>query len=902
MSKEFIMKEFPHFIDVQPPKRFVDELKSPLHTVSPSHFCTEKALAENEVSAIGAFLDKSFPDPEGLLDTVCGDFEAFLGVCGISGDRYPIRLVGSPVYEGEAHQIAVAESGVTVTAGSCEGIRRALYFLEDEMIKRGGPILARGTKERRAWVKTRISRCFFSPRNRSGSEEDDELVNGGDYYPDNYLSRLAHDGVNGLWIYTHMETLVSTTLHPEFSEKSELRQKNLNRIIEKCRKYGIRVFAFFSEPHRKHTNGHPEVEGNTLWNGGKTFCTSTPEGREFCADAMYKLFTACPRLGGIINLCQGEYITSCASALPVIKCPHCGNKSAGEVLADTMDCFAEGMRRAGATDAECIAWTYGMRTWDIPNIRDYVCHMPKDVIELQNFEEGGWNEQLGKKRLATDYWLSYTGPSEMFEATAEEARASGVKMYAKLQVCNSHEIATVPYIPAPGLLFDRYQYMHKAGISGVMQCWFFGNYPCMMSKAAGELSFIEDFSDKHAYLRSLAALTWGPERADEVASVWEQFEDAYRDYPTSIGFSYHGPMHAGPTWILQLIPKNIETSHTWVGNLPTTGDRLPNALLGSHTMEECFTLCHSMQSKWKEGLAHLQRISGCGKDDESREQLSVAKALALLFESGTNIVEFYLLREKLGRGEGNAMELLARMREIFAVEKANSLKLCELCEADSRLGFHSEAETYQFHGDRLLHRVAALDFILENEFPEVEARIKEGKAPFDYYTSDYKGCPSYFVGTRAEAEWIDFKPKRETPSARMRVWRENGRIYMEFNDAREGYFVLYPERKLQYSNPSLGFYQNGEVAPRRSYTGGDSFLLYGMNEQEIAAEYARYSVQVSQEHEGTDLVVSVSEGEFDALGMFECGVVCSSGDTLNGGELWSVEPSPDIYVRFFWDK
>lgn len=896
------MKEFSSFVDVQPPLGFVDELRSPLHAAPPAHFCSDQALADGEVSAIGLFLDRSFPDPEGLLDTVYGDFETFAKVSGIWGDRYPIRLVCSSAYEGEAHCISADEGGVTVTAGSCEGIRRALYFLEDTMIKREAPILARGKKERRAWVKTRISRCFFSPRNRSGKEEDDELVNGGDYYPDNYLSRLAHDGVNGLWIYTHLETLVCTTLHPELAQKSALRQKNLNRIIEKCRKYGIRIFVFFSEPHRKHTSGHPEVLGNTLWNGSRTFCTSTPEGREFCADAMEKLFRACPRLGGIINLCQGEYITSCASALPEIHCPHCGNKSAGEVLADTMDCFAEGMRRAGATEAECIAWSYGMRVWDIPNIRDYVRHMPKDVIELQNFEEGGWNEQLGKKRLATDYWLSYTGPSEMFEATADEAKKNGIKMYAKLQVCNSHEVATVPYIPAPGLLFDRYQYMHGAGISGVMQCWFFGNYPCMMSKAAGELSFIEDFSDKHAYLRSLASLTWGPARAEEVACVWELLEDAYKDYPTNIGFSYGGPMHAAPTWILQLIPKNTDPSYTWVGNLPTTGDRLAACLRGCHTMEECFLLCHSMQSKWRRGLERMRAITGCGEDRESREQLSVVSALSVLFESGTNIVEFYLLREKLGRGEGNAVEILARMREIFAVEKQNSRRLCELCENDSRLGFHSEAETYQFHKERLLHRIAALDFVLENEFPEVEARVREGKAPFDYYTLDYKGCPCYRVGERREAAWIDFESDRETPSARMRVWREDGRIYMELHDTRGGYFVLYPERRLQYPTPALGFYPNGEISPRRSYTGGDSFLYHGMNEAEIAAEYARYRVEVSKENEGTDLVISVNEKEFDELGMFECGAVCSSGDTLHGGLLWDIEPKPDIRVRFFWDK
>ncbi|MBO4980182.1 MAG: hypothetical protein J6D16_07225 [Clostridia bacterium] len=896
------MKEFPAYIDVQPPRAFVDELKKPLHSEKPSHFCAECQPREGEVRAFGLFLDKKFPDPEGLLDTVYEDFEAFAKVCGVWGDRYPIGLLFAANYEGEAHRIEVDEGGVRVTAGNAEGIRRALYFLEDSMIKRGGPVLARGSAERNAWVKTRISRCFFSPRNRSGNEEDDELVNGGDYYPDNYLSRLAHDGVNGIWIYTHIETLVRTTLQPQFAEKSELRQKTLNRIIEKCRRYGIRVFVFFSEPHFKHTNGHPEVQGNRLWNGKRTFCTSTPEGREFCADAMYKLFTACPRLGGIINLCQGEYTTSCASALPIIDCPHCGSKSAGEVLADTMDCFAEGMRRAGATGAECIAWSYGMRTWDIPNVRDYVRHLPMDVIELQNFEEGGWNEQLGKKRLATDYWLSYTGPSEMFEATADEARVSGVKMYAKLQVCNSHELATVPYIPAPGLLFDRYKYMHKAGVSGVMQCWFFGNYPSVMSRAAGELSFARDFSDKHAYLRSLASLTFGEKHAEEMACVWETFEEAYKNYPTSINFSYLGPMHAGPTWILQLIPKNTETSHTWVGDLPTTGDRLPNVLRGTHTMEECLTLCERMRSGWREGLSLMERIEGCGEDGESREQLSVARALSVLFDSGTNIVEFYLLREKLGRGKGEARELLARMREIFDAEKENARRLCTLCEEDSRLGFHGEAERYQFHRARLEHRIKALDFVLETEFPEVEARIGKGMPPFDYYTADYKGSPSYLVGSRAEAEWIDFRPSGETPSARMRVWREDHRVYMELCDTRGGYFVLYPERHLQYSNPAVGIYPDGEIRPRLSYTGGSSFLHYGMDEERIAAEYACYRVEVLHKQEGTDLLVSMDESELDELGMFDLGVVCSSGDTLCGGQLWDLEPNPSVYARFVLKK
>jgi hypothetical protein len=88
----------------------------------------------------------------------------------------------------------------------------------------------------------------------------------------------------------------------------------------------------------------------------------------------------------------------------------------------------------------------------------------------------------------------------MFKSTAEFAKKYGKTLYAKTQVCCSHEVASVPYIPVPGNLFDKYKAMHALGVKGVMQCWYFGNYPSLMNKAAGELAFLNDFSDKEAFL------------------------------------------------------------------------------------------------------------------------------------------------------------------------------------------------------------------------------------------------------------------------------------------------------------------------------------------------------------------------------------------------------------------
>ena len=69
-------------------------------------------------------------------------------------------------------------------------------------------------------------------------------------------------------------------------------------------------------------------------------------------------------------------------------------------------------------------------------------------------------------------------------------------MFAKMQVCCSHEIASVPYIPTPGIIFKKFAAAHALGVTGVMECWYFGNYPSLMSKAAGELAFENDFSDE----------------------------------------------------------------------------------------------------------------------------------------------------------------------------------------------------------------------------------------------------------------------------------------------------------------------------------------------------------------------------------------------------------------------
>ena len=115
-------------------------------------------------------------------------------------------------------------------------------------------------------------------------------------------------------------------------------------------------------------------------------------------------------------------------------------------------------------------------------------HIPKGVILQHNFETGGFNRQLGKMWSAWDYWLSTPARAQLFERVLRERRGDGARVSAELQVGCSRETATAQVVPAPSLL-HRNKAMRRLGVSAAMHSWYFGTYPSLMTRAAGELSF-----------------------------------------------------------------------------------------------------------------------------------------------------------------------------------------------------------------------------------------------------------------------------------------------------------------------------------------------------------------------------------------------------------------------------
>lgn len=778
------------FFDKQPPLLFVDELKKPVHLVKPSWFKRREA-ADDEVLVDGAYLSNSFPDEEGLLETATADFNRFLTLYEVAGNRYPIRIVKGETTVFEAFTIQVTESGCTILSADTEGVRRALIYLEDEMCRRSGALLPAGEISRHPVIRERITRGFFSPTNRP-PKNIDELMDDVDYYPDEYLNRLAHDGTNGLWIYTHFHDLLTSDIVPEHGKESAQRIDKLKRVVAKCKRYGVKVWIFGVEPFALATDvaeAHPDMVGPKGWNGRRCVCTYSEEGAAYCVELTRRLMEQVPDLGGIIDITFGERPSSCASSDAHCQCPRCRQHSHGEALAHTIDLLKEGIRQAGSK-ADFVSWTYAHRESDYADIEEYVRLAPDDVMLMENFEDAGYPKQLGKVRQAIDYWLSYAGPSEMYAHAAKVANREGKHLFAKMQVCCSHELATVPYIPAPGILFEKYMAARRFGVEGVMQCWYFGNYPSLMSKAAGELSFSGSYTDKRAFLKHLAGIYSG-DQADELVSAWELFDQAYQNYPINIMFSYYGPMHDAVVWEMALQPKDTSLPRSWQLMDKPDGDRIGECLQSGHTLEEAVELSSRMRSAWKEGISLLP-------ENTPFEQRTVAEAIGLLLSSGHNILDFYRLRESLAYIPEQAEPLLDRMDAIIDEEIAHSEAMIPLCQTDLRLGYHSEAEGFKFFPEKLRSRIDALKAVKRNEFALVRQRVSQHLAPLSWYEGD---ASSGYLMTKGSLDDAIYTPVGDKSS--FRVAYDDKNLYVELLSCTDVRYCLNFEYRLLWPSPGI---------------------------------------------------------------------------------------------------
>lgn len=682
-----------------------------------------------------------FPQGWADLQTALSSLERVLRAKGVMqrAGAWPVKMVCNASLGKEEFSLRTASDGAVLQASDADGMRRAVYLFEDQVCAAEGASVLAGEWQRRPFVRHRISRCFFGPTYRAPFFVD-ELSNDIDYYPEEYLNKLAHEGVNGLWLTMYFHDLPSS-IFPGRGSQAEQRFAKLRQTVQRCARYGIRIYVFFSEPKlfgdasyavpAKDAEGHPELIGGKH-DGWGFFCTSTDAGRKYLEESVGTLFAAVPELGGMINIMYGEDNGSCVAHQLgkhlLCKCPRCLERIPGEIFREEAERMTRAMRKS-SPHAEFIGWFYAPGQRDGSLLSDQLeavaGYWPEDSGMMLNFESGGYTEQLGKKRVVFDYSLAYVGPSELFRKVAKQV----VKPAVKLQVGCSHEDASVPFIPVPGNLYEKYKVMHELGVYAAMQCWYFGNYPGLMNRAAGALSFEPFPENEQNFLEELARPDWR-RFAPQVARAWQYFASGYRQFPGNLAFEWYGPLHHSIVWPWHLFPVDQPISPSWImKNFPeVSGDRIGECLAYYHTLEEALILCTQMSDFWAKGCVLLEPLRQEFAGDAARQaDLDLAYAINLQMKSTKNLLEFYFLREEMLYLKKDHLEAMA---DLVRREIRNTEEMCQLCLRDGRLGYHSEAEGYLFFPEKLSARKRLLEELLSEDFPRFDLQA----AWVDQYT------------------------------------------------------------------------------------------------------------------------------------------------------------------------
>ncbi|MHB9024117.1 MAG: glycoside hydrolase family 20 zincin-like fold domain-containing protein [Armatimonadota bacterium] len=664
------------------------------------------------------------------------------------------RIVLTVAGEGdpESYSLEIDGEMITVTGGGSAGVLYGVYALEEMMKFRGAPALYRGTHTRKPVFETRIYRSPLA------HYHGDELLKKLEAYPETMLRRLSHQGFNGIWLHSAFRDMVTTSVFPEFGEGSDERLARLNDLIQRAAAYNIKVYIYLTEPLGLPENDpffdrHPHVRGmryvpgfgwggSDMWGGPQSaLCTSTPEVQLFLRESTEGLFTQAPGLGGLILISASEHHHHCYSHVdlcgsqsgdpqfaPAQECPRCTERPPAEVVAEIINTI-----HAGATavdpQARIIAWSWSWGQYEPEPQTGIISRLAPGVIVMAGFEAGTWTMRDGREYANEEYSLTRVGPSGKFHGISETARATGHRMYAKIQVGTTHESANIPYLPVMGKVALKMERMREEGVGGYMGCWNFGNFLSPVTELVHFLSW-EPYPDSGDLLQSLAVRDFGKSAAPRVLLAWEQFCAATDHYPFCqflLGLGIHT---RGPAYPFSLTPTGAPTPMNW---MPIPEDEWGD----DHSfwtdklgVQEIMHSYAALLDGWVDGVRALEGALPLTAGVQHRRlerQIGVAWLFYHQILSTYNFLDFIETRNDLLQEQDSisAQVLLAKLEQIIRLERDHCRWVPPILAQDPLLGFHGEAFTYLLTQENVERKIKQLDGLLTDDIPAYRARLQQ---------------------------------------------------------------------------------------------------------------------------------------------------------------------------------
>jgi hypothetical protein len=511
-----------------------------------------------------------------------------------------------------------------------------------------------------------------------------------DPYRDGLLERLARLGINGVWLHVVLRDLApGGAAFPEFGAGHEKRLTNLRAIVARAKKHGIGVYLYLNEPRAmpgEFFRNRAEMAG--VKEGDFTaMCTSNPAVRQWLTDATAHVFGQVPDLGGAFTITASEGLTNCASHGKWKSCPHCQNRTDAEIIAEVNAAIADGVHR-GNPKANVLAWDWGWR--DHGDAAEIIARLPRSVWLMSVSEWGLPLDRGGVKTTVNEYSISAVGPGPRATQHWKLAQRAGLKTAAKVQLSNSWELGSLPYLPVMDLVAVHCHNLASAGLDGMMLSWTLGGYPSPNLEIAARLA-AKPTPPVGEVLGAIATERYGAAGAMAARQAWATFSAAFSDYPFHADVLYKSPVQIGPA--NPLYAKKTGYKATMSG-FPY--DDL-DAWRGPYSEGVFTTQFERVAEGWRLGFAPLQAAVDKAPTERRAEalaELRYAKAAAIHFQSVANQAAFVLARNTLAeRGEtlsvAEERQLRGTMRRRLQSEIMLAHRLFTLAREDSRIGFEA---------------------------------------------------------------------------------------------------------------------------------------------------------------------------------------------------------------------
>lgn len=390
-------------------------------------------------------------------------------------------------------RIDVDNKLVSVCGYDNRGISQGLYYLEDCMTFRKAPFLKKGTVLRRP---------LYSP----------QMVHSGyklDYYPNEHLSAIAHEGRDAILVFVNDV------------DKTPMGYLDFNELIARAARYGLDVYAYSYLKSEKHPD-EPDAEAYYEGNYGK-------------------LFRMCPGLKGVTLVGESVEFPS--------KDPHVTGKTHRDNLVDgiptgktspgwypCMDfpqwlTLIKKIITRYKPDADIVFWTYNWGYRSEEERCKLIDALPEGITLQATFEMFEKFKTEGNTSYCADYTLSFEGYGHYFESEAKAAKKRNIKLYSMTNTGGlTWDFGVIPYEPFPYQWIKRYKKMKDAhdkwGLCGLMECHHYGFYPSFISKLS-KWCFYDTDEPMEDILETIVKSEFGSASSDIVLSALEKMERSH---------------------------------------------------------------------------------------------------------------------------------------------------------------------------------------------------------------------------------------------------------------------------------------------------------------------------------------------------------------------------------------